>query len=281
MGVIMARAKNFKTLYQWCIENDNDNLLLNWDYEKNGDITPHNIARRSKVFVHFKCHVCGREYATNICNIRVKKGCGYCKGNPNIGMGGDGKYIVYCHLLPNGKRYIGMTRMLLCNRFNPSLYAGRFRAAINEFGWKNIEHIVLEKGLTREEASDKEVYYINYYNTLDERYGYNICSGGIHGGRPIVHSEETKRKIALTNTGKKRSLETRLKLSLAHKGKQGNNVRPIYKKDKDGNILEEYSSVKEAAIKNKCNYSSLYACVSGKRKIYIGYLWEFKSIRRR
>lgn len=278
MGVNMGRHKNFKTLYQWCLENDNDNLLKNWDYEKNGDLTPHDVARCSRVKVHFKCHLCGSEYTTYLCNIRTKTGCGHCRGNEYVDVGKNGKYIVYCHLAPNGKRYIGMTKMRLCERFSPGLYFTKiFKTDIEKYGWENFQHIVLEKDLTREEASEKEIYYINYYNTLDERYGYNLCTGGIHGGTPHECSDETKIKISLALTGKKHTLEARKNMSIAHIGKKGNHVRAIYKMDMEGQIIEEYPSVKDAATKNGFSRYSLFPCLSGKRKSFKGFIWKYKE----
>lgn len=279
MGVNMGRHKNFKTLYQWCLENDNDNLLKNWDYEKNGELTPHDVARHSRVKAHFKCHICGNEYTSKLCDIRIEIGCAHCRGNEYVDVGKNGKYIVYCHLAPNGKRYIGMTKMRLCERFNPGLYFTKiFKTDIEKYGWENFQHIVLEKDLTREEASEKEIYYINYYNTLDERYGYNLCTGGVHGWMPHKCSEETKRKLSIANRGQKRSLEARKNMSIAHIGKKGNHARAIYKTDMEGNIIEEYLSIKDAVLKNECNYANLVSCLSGKRKTYKGYLWKYKEV---
>lgn len=265
-----------KSLYQWCVENDNNNLLANWDYEKNGDLTPCTIGRYSMKLVHFKCHICGNEYIQRMANAKSRNGCIRCRGNKYYDIGVNGDYIVYCHLAPNGKRYIGMTGMRLCKRFSPFLYYGEeFKEDIKKYGWENIEHIILECGLTKEQASEKEIYYIKYFNTLDSKYGYNKATGGIHGGTPHTVSEETKKKISDAHKGMKRSVEARKRMSIAHIGKDNHQSRKVYKTDKNGQFIEEYSSIKEAAKKNGCNYKSLAACLAGKRKSYVGCYWKY------
>lgn len=50
--------------------------------------------------------------------------------------------------------------------------------AINKYGWENIQHNILEIGLTEEEAKKREIYYIEKYQTNDLEYGYNRTTGG-------------------------------------------------------------------------------------------------------
>ena len=53
-----------------------------------------------------------------------------------------------------------------------------FFNAIQKYGWDNFEHIILEEGLTEEEAVEKEKYYIALWHTNDDNYGYNLTAGG-------------------------------------------------------------------------------------------------------
>lgn len=67
-------------------------------------------------------------------------------------------YKIYCHVFPNGKRYIGQTKQEVNKRFgtNGINYAGDciyLWNAIQKYGWDNIEHIILLEGLTAEEAN--------------------------------------------------------------------------------------------------------------------------------
>lgn len=47
-------AKPKYSFYQWCIDNNRDDLLNRWDYEKN-DFTPHDISSKSEKLVWMKC----------------------------------------------------------------------------------------------------------------------------------------------------------------------------------------------------------------------------------
>lgn len=111
-----------------------------------------------------------------------------------------GKYIVYAHIFPNGKRYVGITSQTTERRWqNGKGYKGQpVYNAICKYGWHNVEHRVLYEGLTKEEAEQKEIEIIAEWKTNDRKYGYNIESGG--------------------NLNKNLSEETKNKLSIRHKG---------------------------------------------------------------
>lgn len=250
------------TVKEWCEKNNNYNLINNWDWSKNGEKTPDNMPKLSHESVFLKCKICGRESHQLLYRYSCKIGCNHCRGNKYIDLGGNGDYTVYCHKTPDGKRYIGMTKSRISKRFSGghNYHTTVFRNAIEKYGWKNIDHIVLESGLTKEEASEKEKYYIDYYNTLDERYGYNISNGGIHGYHPIKHSKKSIEKISIANKGKNRSV-----------------AREVCKLDKDGNVIETYSSIAEAAMKNNRCFESIARCARGKGKTCCGYTWKYKS----
>ena len=91
-----------------------------------------------------------------------------------------------------------------------------FARAINKYGWDNIEHIVIYDDLTEDEAKELEQYMIQWYDTANPNYGYNISLGG-EGGNA---SEETKRKISEAHKGKILSEETKRKISEYMKGKR-------------------------------------------------------------
>lgn len=93
-------------------------------------------------------------------------------------------YSVYMHTTPDGRVYIGMTGQKPEDRWvrgegyksNP-----RFYQAIREEGWDNIEHEILETGLSRAEAAELEKGLIAEYNSTDLAFGYNMKSGGEGG----------------------------------------------------------------------------------------------------
>ncbi len=138
-------------------------------------------------------------------------------------------YTVYMHKFPNQKVYIGVTRQSLERRWRggKGYYGQPVYDAILKYGWDNIEHIILESDLTKEQAEESEKFYIKKYNSLSHANGYNIETGGY---LTESVSEETKRKISEKhkgliagekhwNYGQHWSEETRKKISESHKGK--------------------------------------------------------------
>ena len=132
-------------------------------------------------------------------------------------------YIVYEHISPSGKRYIGITSSNPNRRWgaNGQGYSkqSKFFNAILKYGWDNFQHNILYSNLTANEASQKEQELIKYYNTIEN--GYNCESGGLTNRK---HSQETIEKLRQLNLGKNNpnygktvSKETRLKLSQSHK----------------------------------------------------------------
>ena len=81
----------------------------------------------------------------------------------------------------NNKVYIGITGRNPEARWangNGYKYNLHFYRSIQKYGWDGFEHIILEDDLTREEAKEKEIYYIKKYNSTNQDNGYNISRGG-------------------------------------------------------------------------------------------------------
>lgn len=121
--------------------------------------------------------------------------------------------------------YIGMTFKIPEKRWgrNGIRYKsnGHFWNAINKYGWNNFNHDIVTSELSKEEAESLEKELIAKYNSANNKFGYNIALGGNHVGK---FSEETKMKISDAITGIKRTEETRLRLSISHQGKVGENA---------------------------------------------------------
>lgn len=110
-------------------------------------------------------------------------------------------YCVYKHTAPNGKVYIGLTRMAPEKRWgNGKGYKDNkhFTYAINKYGWTNFTHEILEDNLSKEDASLLERFYICVYRSNDSRYGYNKTTGGEVG---FAFTEEIKAKISAKSKG--------------------------------------------------------------------------------
>lgn len=92
----------------------------------------------------------------------------------------DKKYTVYAHIFPNGKRYIGMTGKKPEKRWKSGYSYNTNEPMFDDivkYGWDNIEHKILYKDLTRDQALELEMYCIIKYKTAEKEYGYNILKG--------------------------------------------------------------------------------------------------------
>ena len=184
-------------------------------------------------------------------------------------------YTVYKHTSPSGKIYIGITGQTVNERWRRGrgyIHCVCFWHAIQKHGWENIKHEILFEGLTKEEAEAKEIELIAKYKSNQKGYGYNISNGGSTIGK---HSEETRKKISAIHKGKIVSeetkakmrqnhadvskennpwygkhlpLETRIKLSISHKGKQVGEKKPMYGKHHS----EEVRKIQSEHRKGKC-----------------------------
>ena len=82
-------------------------------------------------------------------------------------------YIVYMHIAPNNKKYIGITKEKNPKerwRKGKGYWTNEhFTSAINKYGWDNIQHIILYKELTKEQKTMiKNVLVSNGVQKLQE-----------------------------------------------------------------------------------------------------------------
>lgn len=109
-------------------------------------------------------------------------------------------YVVYMHVAPNGKRYIGITKQSKAEnrwRCGESYYYNEYMShAVAEFGWDNFQHFILFENLTRKEAEEKEIELIAKYDTTNRDKGYNISPGG------YLVADETREKLSKAGMGR-------------------------------------------------------------------------------
>lgn len=87
----------------------------------------------------------------------------------------------------NGMVYIGKTKRSVearwkqhCRDVNSRIACFKFQKAIKEFGAENFTVVQIDCASTKEEADAKEVYWIRFYNSMEQ--GYNVSPGGKAGG---------------------------------------------------------------------------------------------------
>jgi group I intron endonuclease len=119
----------------------------------------------------------------------------------------------------NNKSYIGQTTVSLHKRWQRHCWASESKKsmpivlAIAKYGKDNFVIESLIECKSQAELDEKEIYYAKFYKTFSP-FGYNLRAGK---GRGSV-SEETRKKLGLSNKGKKRTEETKRRLSASHLG---------------------------------------------------------------
>lgn len=140
------------------------------------------------------------------------------------------KYVVYEHISPDGKSYVGITRRSTYERWGKGGYGYKknihFYRAIQKYGWDNFEHIIIAENLTKEEACKMEIELIKEKNLTDYNFGYNICAGG-EGRFGDTQSLETRNKISEASKEHWANPEIRERMI---KGLKGREVKPETRK---------------------------------------------------
>lgn len=184
-------------------------------------------------------------------------------------------FTVYIHRNKiNNKAYIGQTCQVPERRWERGLHyvcSTHFYRAIQKYGWDNFEHIIFATNLTQKQANDMEKLLIAFFNTTNQKYGYNLRSGGENSKL----SEETKKKIKEKISqnppflGKRHSEETLKKMrGYWHGGKKPIPIRCI-------ELNKEYQSASEAAKNLKLNASHITQCCRKNRKTCGKYHFEY------
>ena len=198
-------------------------------------------------------------------------------------------FIVYKHIFPNNKVYIGITQQEPRNRWkNGYGYKKNSKVynAIMKYGWENVKHIILNDNLTKEEAEELEIKYIKSNKATEKECGYNVANGGNYAGK---QSEETKKKISLKNSGvnnpmygnhknhKKFSEEGKRNCSLSHIGKKPSEsaIKKLSKRVICVETNKIYKSIAEAERINKCSHISNVCRNKGHYKTAGGYHWRY------
>ena len=78
-------------------------------------------------------------------------------------------YMVYMHISPSNKRYIGITSMndenIRWQNGNGYKHNKHFYRAIEKYGWDNFQHIIIARNLTKEEACWLEIELIREWDS--------------------------------------------------------------------------------------------------------------------
>lgn len=180
-------------------------------------------------------------------------------------------WLVYKHISPSGKVYIGITHLTLAQRWvrgNGYKQCPLFYKAIIKYGWNNIEHKVLISNLTEQEAKEVEIQLISYYKSIG--MSYNLTNGG-DGICGYVHSPEYKERMRQLQLGKPKSVITI------------NRQKETKKKNPYHHTIEAKRKISEAAKLADHSKAVAYAKIANSKAVIIttlsGDTYEFTSQR--
>lgn len=219
-------------------------------------------------------------------------------------------YIVYQHIFPNGKRYVGVTRTSVEKRWGykghnyKTQVVGR---AIEKYGWDNIEHDIFCVCKTKEQAERVERFLVSHFDTTNPEHGYNVLPGGDvavndatpemryklgNGSRGRTRTEEEKRKISdgckrafnrpesNGHIGKRASEETKKRMRDAHKDM----AKSVDCFTKDGKFVARFRTVNDAAEwasgKKNLGTTAISRCCRRvpKYNSAFGFIWRYTEL---
>ena len=208
---------------------------------------------------------------------------------------------VYIHIFPNNKKYVGITNQ------NPETRWGKdgkgyikqkvMWAAIQKYGWENVQHEILYTNLSKEEADNKEKELIKIFESaVWMGNGYNVQEGG--DSRISVNREEL---MSLWQEGKtaseiskilkcnistimrildsmdvsKEERKKRQQKAAGEATKESCGIK-VNQFDLEHNFIATYQSIQEARkAVNANNQYYIKSCCEGKVSRAHGYLWQY------
>jgi group I intron endonuclease len=168
----------------------------------------------------------------------------------------------------NGKIYIGQTTKNLEQRIKAHLNESKidknrpFLSSINKYGIDNFIFEIIDFANNLEELNDKEIYWINFYNSVSPN-GYNITGGGqgtkmiptIELGNRISEGLKKSDKWQKTKNNEKYKKKIEEKFIGWAKGKKftSEHKEKIWKKNKERILQFNKSTSKKWIIVDKDN----------------------------
>ena len=217
----------------------------------------------------------------------------------------------------NGKVYIGQTIYDVNKRFREHINKSKYETdivrplylAMRKYGYDNFFVEELEIVETKDDANEREKYWIKYYNSFGEN-GYNATEGGDDGSynaKSVLQISKKDYRViqkfssthdAGRTFGKKNSIIQRVCSGERNSAygyhwiyedeyNFGVNLKERFSKKKSprkglqieiksGNILKKYKSTYDAGKILGIDYKKIYRVCTGERKSYKGYYWRFE-----
>ena len=202
---------------------------------------------------------------------------------------------MYGLIFPNNKIYVGQTKNFRTRQYhhkNAKEFHSNKRLdnAIQKYGWENIQKEILLE-CEAEYVDFFERAFISGYNSTNQLFGYNLESGG---NKNKTLSDETKKKIGLSNTGNTHTEESKKKMRNAKLGKKQTKEHiekrrilrmghsPTYYKsinayDKNGIFIGYFNTLTDASRALNISISNISRVLRGKYKYKCKYAFEYKE----
>lgn len=195
----------------------------------------------------------------------------------------------------NNKRYIGSSKNILQrlrqhrHQLRHNIHCNKhLQSSFNKYG-ENI--FIMSKIEFCDDLIEKEKYYIQLYNVLNPKYGYNKATN-IVDTSGYKWTLESRIKLSNSKKGKKIHPNTLKALINSNKNrvyKKGRNFhpngipvacesnkKPVLQYDLYGNFIKEYDCIKSASYDGFNKHGISYCC-KNKRDHSGGYIWKFKQ----
>ena len=215
-----------------------------------------------------------------------------------------GPYLVYTHVCPNGKVYVGLTRQSELARWeNGHAYKDNapFYADIQKYGWENFIHRIEFRDMSERDALYLESMLISFENSCNPACGYNRATFGTAGWNPteeqrehlssvrkayVSEHPEAVERLAETHRGVPRPESTKEKIraaladvpkseehrrNIAEGIARHREVRPV----RCVETGEEYRSAWDAHLRTDIGDAGIARCCKGQAKTAGGFHWEY------
>lgn len=211
----------------------------------------------------------------------------------------------------NGKIYIGKTSNFKVRKWQHERCYEKedcvFHRAIQKYGKENFEWEIIDEALGLENVYGLEKKYIKKYNSHIKENGYNMTKGGAAPNvKPIVcltlsgkfvkryeSAAEAERKDGFCNSDvllccKEKISQCKKHMFMfeddyleqgakAYKKPESSRARKVIQCDMNGNFINEYKSIQEAASKTEANRTTISGVLSGTYKSANGFIFVYKE----
>jgi group I intron endonuclease len=197
--------------------------------------------------------------------------------SPNLSENDNIGYVYLFHNPVNDKIYIGKTIQNYklrwndhkCNAFTKNI-KNHFYNSIRKYGWDNFDKYII---FQTEEIEDKleidkviiekEIYFINLFESNNSNFGYNHTIGG-DGICGYKHTEESKQKMSIKRKGELHPNFGNFNNSTSHS---------VLQFDLNLNLVNSWPSMAEISRQLGYNDNNISRCCSGQLQTYMNFIW--------